>query len=138
MWLATTYGWFSLVSGRQGDGAHGQPLDPERMMLRARSEDHLRRLRQRFPDLIGGCAVVRSVHADYPVRLLLPRTTAITLVGELVADIATDNFKRAAGELHGHGSQYLHCLHDTWSVMRRLDDRRPAGDSSGSRSDQRG
>lgn len=35
MWLFTKYGFFSAVSAREGDGSHGRPVDPERIMVRA-------------------------------------------------------------------------------------------------------
>lgn len=36
MWLFTRYGFFSVVCARQGDGSHVMPVDPDRMMVRAR------------------------------------------------------------------------------------------------------
>lgn len=123
MWLATRHGFFSLVCARQGDGAHHQPVDPELMMLRARSRDHIERLRQAFPALVGTAEVMESATADYPVRLLLPKADAMQLAAALVGEMAWDNFKSEAGRVHGHGSAYVGCLHRVWSVMRDLDQR---------------
>jgi len=36
MWLFTKHGFFSAVCARQGNGEHGQPVDPGRIMVRAR------------------------------------------------------------------------------------------------------
>jgi len=36
MWIFTKYGFYSAVCARQGDGSHGQPVDPDRIMVRAR------------------------------------------------------------------------------------------------------
>ena len=38
MWIFTKHGFFSAVCARQGDGKHGQPVDPDRIMVRAGSE----------------------------------------------------------------------------------------------------
>jgi hypothetical protein len=93
------------------------------MMLRARCRDHLERLRQRFPDLLGDVDVLESATADYAIRLLLPKVVAEQLVVELVREITWDNFKGEAAQVFGHASPYLHALHRTWSVMRALDPR---------------
>ena len=37
MWIFTKHGFFSAVCARQGDGKHGQPVDPDRIMVRAGS-----------------------------------------------------------------------------------------------------
>jgi hypothetical protein len=123
VWVHSIHGFFSLVSARQGDGGHHQPVDPSLMMLRARCRDHLERLRRRFPALLADADVLESATADYPFRLLLPKPTAEKLVVELVREIQWDNFKNQAATIHGHPSPYLRALHDTWSVMRRLDPR---------------
>jgi hypothetical protein len=39
MWIFTRYGFFSVVCARQGEGQPGQPVDPDRVMIRARSKD---------------------------------------------------------------------------------------------------
>lgn len=41
MWIFTKYGFYSAVCARQGDGSSGQPIDPERLMVRARVRAHL-------------------------------------------------------------------------------------------------
>ena len=35
MWIFTKHGFFSAVCARQGNGKHGQPIDLERIMVRA-------------------------------------------------------------------------------------------------------
>ena len=125
MWLISVQGFFSLVCARQGDGGHHQPVDPTRMMLRARCRDHLERLRLRFPALLADDEVLESATADYPFRMLLSKATAEQLVVELVRETEWDNFKNKAASIHGHSSPYLRALHEVWSVMRRLDPRQP-------------
>jgi hypothetical protein len=54
MWIFSKYGFFSAVCARQGDGSHGQPVDPERMMVRARDQGHLEALSP-LSEVPGGC-----------------------------------------------------------------------------------
>jgi len=49
MWIFTKYGFFSAVCAREGSGRHGQPVDPDRIMIRARLLSHLEALLKRFP-----------------------------------------------------------------------------------------
>ena len=39
MWLFTKHGFFSAVCARQGNGKHGQHVDPRRIMVRARVQE---------------------------------------------------------------------------------------------------
>jgi hypothetical protein len=41
MWIFTKHGFFSAVCARKGDGMHGEPVDPERIMVRSRIRGHL-------------------------------------------------------------------------------------------------
>jgi len=41
MWVFTKHGFFSAVCARQGDGTYGQPVDQDRIMVRARVRGHL-------------------------------------------------------------------------------------------------
>ena len=47
MWIFTKHGFFSAVSARQGDGKHGEPVDIDCIMVRARIRGHLEALKQR-------------------------------------------------------------------------------------------
>lgn len=40
MWSFTKYGFFSVVNARKGFGEPGQPVDPDRLMVRSRSQSH--------------------------------------------------------------------------------------------------
>ena len=46
MWIFTKYGFYSAVCARQGDGRHGQPVDPNRIMVRCRVRQHLETLKE--------------------------------------------------------------------------------------------
>ena len=41
------------ICARQGDGSHGQPVDLDRIMVRARVRSHLQALKERFSDLLA-------------------------------------------------------------------------------------
>jgi hypothetical protein len=65
MWLFTRYGFYSAVCARQGDGRKGRPVDPDRIMVRARLRSHLEALRNRFPDLLADCEILETADTDY-------------------------------------------------------------------------
>ena len=44
MWVFTTYGFYSVVCARQGDGRHGQPVDVSRLIA---GRQRARKVRQR-------------------------------------------------------------------------------------------
>ena len=73
MGLFTGHGLFSTVFGRQGTGKHGQPVDPDRIMVRARVRGHLEAPKVRFADLLGGCEIQASGGTDYAYRLFLAK-----------------------------------------------------------------
>ena len=60
MWVFTKYGFFSAVCARKGSGKYGQPVDPDRIMIRARLRSHLDALLKRFPDLFGDSEIPKS------------------------------------------------------------------------------
>jgi hypothetical protein len=121
MWLFTKYGFFSVVCARQGEGAHGQPVDPKRMMVRARVREHLEALREKFPELLGDCDIKEFVSTDYAFRLFVEKSAWSEVAEHLAAEIDYDNFKSAVGRHQGRkGAAYEHSLHEVWSVMNRL------------------
>ncbi len=128
MWIFTRYGFFSAVCARQGDGGRHQPVDPERVMVRARARGHLEALRERFPDLLGASEVLASAGTDYAFRLFATKAAWRETLAQLADDTDYDNFKSAVGALRGHAgartdAAYEHSLHEVWSVMRRLQDK---------------
>lgn len=121
MWIFTKHGFFSAVCARQGDGRHGQPVDPDRMMVRARGRSHLEALKQRFPDLLGGCEIQASVGTDYAYRLFVPKVAWVQVLAALADEIDYDNFKSEVARHRGPaGADYEHALHEVWDVMREL------------------
>jgi len=124
MWLFTTYGFYSAVCARRGRGAHGQPVDPDRLMIRARVREHLESLRQRFPDVLGGCEIRESAGSDYAFRFFVEKAVWAQILAKLAEETDYDNFKDAVARHDGQAwDQYSLALHDVWSVMYRLQER---------------
>ena len=126
MWLFTKYGFFSAVCARQGDGSHSQPVDTERIMVRARVRRHLETLRERFTDLLGDSEIKEFSGTDYSFRIFVPKVIWSKIVAELTNELDYDNFKSEVARHQGSdGVAYEHSLHDVWSVVYQLqEDRR--------------
>jgi len=78
MWIFTKQGFFSAVCARKGNGKHGQPVDPDRIMVRARVRGHLEALMKRFPDLLGESEIQEFVGTDYAFRVFVQKPTTTT------------------------------------------------------------
>ena len=121
MWLFVREGFFSVVCARQGDGKRGRPIDPERVMVRARVRAHLEALQARFPELLGGCEIREFPGADYAWRLFVPKSVWAEVVRRLAEDIDYDNFKAATARRQGlDGAAYVEALHAVWRTMLGL------------------
>lgn len=121
MWLFTKYGFYSVVCARQGSGGHAQPVDPQRMMIRARLRQHLAALQQHFPDLVGDVPIEEFSGTDYAYRMFVPKTTWSRLLAEIAEATDYDNFKSDVSRHQGPaGAGYLDALHQIWSTMYRL------------------
>jgi hypothetical protein len=122
MWLFTKYGFYSAVCARQGDGGHGQPVDENRVMVRARLRQHLEALKTRFPDVLGDAEIREFLGTDYAYRIFVKKRSWATVAAELADEIAYDNFKAEVAQ-GSAGDDYEAALHDVWSVMNRLQKR---------------
>ena len=121
MWLFTKYGFFSAVCARQGDGSHRQPVDRDRIMVRARVREHLEALKSRFPDLLDPCEILESAGTDYAYRLFVKKPAWTKVLAALAEETDYDNFKAEVARHQGRvGASYEHALHEVWSVMNRL------------------
>jgi hypothetical protein len=121
IWIFTKHGFYSAVCARNGNGSHNQPVDPDRIMVRARVRDHLEALKSRFPELLGQCEIWEDAGTDYAFRLFVPKSTWTKVVMELAEETDYDNFKSKVARHQGHaGAAYERSLHDVWSVMNRL------------------
>jgi hypothetical protein len=121
MWIFSRYGFFSADCARQGQGEYGQPVDPDRIMVRARLRAHLENLQQRFPDLLGALEIQQFEGTDYAYRIFIGKTVWAQVMAALADDIDYDNFKSAvARHLGSEGAAYEHALHDVWGTMYGL------------------
>lgn len=121
MWLFTKYGYYSSVCARQGEGGHGQPVDPNRIMVRCRLKEHLDALKERFPELLGDCEIKEFSGTDYAFRIFVEKTVWSKVLVGLNEEMDYDNFKSKVARHQGSaGADYEHSLHEVWSVMNRL------------------
>lgn len=121
MWIFTKHGFFSAVCARQGNGKHGQSVDLDRIMVRARLRSHLEALKSRFPDLLDKCDIHESAGTDYAYRLFVPKSAWVQVLAGLAEETDYDNFKSEVAHHQGEaGAAYEHSLHDVWSVMYKL------------------
>ena len=121
MWIFTKHGFFSAVCARQGSGEHGNPVDPNRIMVRARLRSHLEALKKRFPDQLGPCEIQEFAGSDYAVRIFVAKSVWSQVLAGLAEETDYDNFKSEVARHQGRaGAAYEHSLHDVWSVMYRL------------------
>lgn len=126
MWLFTCYGFFSAVCARQGEGSYGKPVDPNKVMVRARRREHLADLLDRFGNLFPDTPAIHETRStDYRYRIFIPKSAWAEMVKALVLELNYDNFKNAAhAQLDGtaEGRAYTHALSDVWQVMADLQD----------------
>lgn len=121
MWIFTKHGFFGAVCARQGSGKHGQPVDPNRIMVRARVRAHLEALMNRFPDLLGECEVQEFAGTDYAFRIFIAKSVWSQALSSLAEETDYDNFKSEVARYKGKtGEAYERSLHDVWSVMHEL------------------
>ena len=121
MWIFTKHGFYSAVCARQGDGSHSQPVDPDRIMVRARLRPHLEALKDRFSDLLADCDIKEFPGTDYAFRIFVDKSVWSQVLVGLNEEMDYDNFKSKVAHHQGSaGADYEHSLHDVWSVMHRL------------------
>jgi hypothetical protein len=121
MWIFTKHGFFSAVCARQGKGAHGQPVDLDRIMIRGRLHSHLRALKERFSDLLGQCEIHERAGTDYAFRMFVQKSVWVQVLAALAQETDYDNFKSEVAQHQGFaGAAYDHLLHEVWSVMHKL------------------
>jgi hypothetical protein len=121
MWLFTKHGFFSAVCARKGDGKHGQPIDPNRIMVRSRVRGHLEALKRRFPDLLGQCEIREFAGTDYAFRIFVGKPAWSQVLSGLAEETDYDNFKSEVARHQGPGGAgYELSLHEVWSVMYGL------------------
>ena len=95
--------------------------DPERIMVRARRREHLELLRSRHTSLSESEIIESGPGCDYRWRLIAPKpVVAQALMDELLC-VDFKNFKNEAHRNSGKlGEDFVACLHEIWSVLRRI------------------
>jgi len=115
MWIFTKYGFYSAVCARQGDGGHDQPVDPNRIMVRARVSKHLDALKVRFSDLLVDCEIMEFPGTDYAFRIFVDKPVWSQVLVGLNEDMEYDNFKSGGARFQGRsGADHEHTLHEVW------------------------
>lgn len=122
MWIFTPFGFFSIVSARQGDGAHTQSVDPDRLMVRVRSVAHLRTLQEQFPQL-AAFDILLTPGRDYAARIIVPKSVMVPVITEFAQSIEYDNFKGETSHAGLTEPGYSTALHDVWSIMNSFQSR---------------
>jgi hypothetical protein len=120
MWIFTRYGFFSIACASGPDGA----VDPDKVMVRARLQEHLLSLKDRFPKTdLGKADIQCSKHTDYEYRIVLPKDAWVSALAELASEQTWANFKNEAARsarAKGQRHEYVDALHEIWSVMAAL------------------
>jgi hypothetical protein len=109
MWLFTRLGFFSVS------------VQGQKVIIRARSKQHLQALRQR----VGSrkWQIVASPHNDYGWRMVLTMEVWAGCVSELVKEQTWGNFKDEVKRF-STDRDYLDALHDIWLVMFRYQNKK--------------
>jgi hypothetical protein len=120
MWVFTKYGFYSIACANDSDGN----LDTNTVMVRARDDQHLRNLKERFPDTeIGTSEIVALPGRDYGFRIIVPKSAWVEALSQLAIEQTWSNFKDEAGtysRTKNLSRDYVSALHDIWSVMHRI------------------
>lgn len=128
MWVFLKYGFYSIAcadkpaTGRLKKNV--REIDPNMVMVRARTRQHLRNLQLRFPGtLIGNAVIDESDRADYGFRIIVPKTEWAVALMELAMEQDYRNFKNEAAvfqKLKGFNGRFVTALHSVWDVMFKL------------------
>jgi len=119
MWIATIYGFFSVVCARTKDGA-GKEIDTDTLMIRARRREHLDTLIRRFPEFLGAIEILETHHTDYRWRIICPKSVWAECMKDMVMEQTYPNFKSACEKRFEHHNPYIDVLHRVWSIMFKL------------------
>lgn len=117
MWLFTQYGFYSVVCARDLLGNPSR-VDPNTLMVRARSRQHIESLQKRFPQL-ASLPIGDTANTDYRFRIVVPKPIWVEVAQELASEVDYGNFKDRAHSQSGD-DRYVDALHDVWEVMERL------------------
>lgn len=118
MWLFTRYGFYSIACASKASGG----IDQQTLMIRARNKRHLEKLQARFP-LLAEAEIITTPIQDYRYRIIVLKSDWTRIVAELAEEQTWSNFKSEAARFQGKAAtDYVHALHDVWSVMYKIQD----------------
>lgn len=133
MWTMTTRGFFSAVQHRD---------DADLLVVRTRDHSDAEHLNDWYQDWLNELAaidtleavammavaspeVVQYPHADYPWRVILPRTAYGAFMAEAVEDLDYGNFKDAVKTTQGPDRAQVYG--SVWAALLRLETLDPMG-----------
>src|SRR5580658_5271229 len=119
MWIFTRYGFYSVACGSEVDPETASV--PNTVMIRARSRAHLDNLQKRFKEL-SEYSVLEWPDRDYRFRLIVGKDKWTSIIAELAGEQTWSNFKNEVANSLSGDHDYIHALHQVWSVMRKLQD----------------
>ena len=123
MWVFTKYGFYSIACADQA--GKGRKIDPDTVMVRARTKQHLQNLKERFAFMLvgGNFAIEDRKETDYRFRILMPKATWVKMLTVLAEEQTWRNFKSEASKMEkakGWSHKYVSALHKVWDIMFAL------------------
>jgi hypothetical protein len=99
MWVFTKYGFYSIACADQA--GRGRKIDPDTVMVRARTKQHLQNLKERFAFMLvgGNFAIEDRKETDYRFRILMPKATWVKMLTVLAEEQEWSNFKNEASKM---------------------------------------
>ena len=68
-------------------GKPGQGVDPDLLMVRARTRQHLKAMKKRFPEELGELEIRCFEATDYAYRIFVEKAVWVQIVGKLAEEI---------------------------------------------------
>jgi hypothetical protein len=107
MWHLTKHGFNSAVCTRKGDGSHGQLVEPERMVVRARVSSQSEAIKGEFSDLLVDREITEYAGTDDAYRIFADKSVWSQVI------LGHDDFKSEVARHQGiAGADYEHSLHE--------------------------
>ena len=119
MWIATIYGFFSVVCAYEDGWEPQQQIDVTQVMIRASQREHLVALQERFP-VLDIYNILNSSTADYQWRIICPKETWAECLKELALEVEYSNFKETCALKFGYYHNYVQALGKTWQIFLGL------------------
>jgi hypothetical protein len=109
------------VCAREGNGEYGKPVDPNRVMVRARKKKHLQDIINRFEKL-NSPEILDKTDTDYRYRIFVAKSVWKEVMYELTEELNYDNFKSEVKKVNDD-AEYQKCLNQVWYAMYQFQER---------------